>query len=521
VPDNALTMIVLLTDGRSVLASDLSNGTSVEETISRKIRQLNKGAKIPIYTLGIGFDANTEFLENIAEVSCGRTCTGLVIEDIDAEPQLREVKDHLDDVVLKKLSLEYLSGRDTSAFLPKSLTKTQFKVFHQGSSVAVSGQFNSEDPYATFAVNITGQSSEGAFAYSPPPVPFITNGCYSEAKLCTRASFEGVCLTLNSSTPSLKDLDFDDKAWSVNIDGNCAWIAYEQSGYKGQSLTMMPGAYEVLPAFMHKKISSLRIVAMKITRTARMMTEGRTTAPANSVARLWAFVTIKEALERAADDSSTKEEIERAYSLAMKYQFLTPFTDMTFNGDPNANQTAVQISTLQKMLFQKTVLTYGELSPIFYADEAAEDISSATGLMGNLQGCEDPIQCQGNFHYELYAEEVSEESPSCPECLNSPPGAEPVQEGSINCNGSITLFTKPNFEGEYLEVENVSINQLYHDTNSQRMRSIRSRGNCCWLLFDHRFFAGGTVDRFCGEREQALRRTNIGSIQRMNQIQQQ
>ena len=55
----------------------------------------------------------------------------MVIEDIDAEPQLREVKDHLDDVVLKKLSLEYLSGRDTSAFLSKSLTKTQFKVFHQ------------------------------------------------------------------------------------------------------------------------------------------------------------------------------------------------------------------------------------------------------------------------------------------------------------------------------------------------------------------------------------------------------
>ena len=62
-----------------------------------------------------------------------------------------------------------------------------------------------------------------------------------------------------------------------------------QSGYKGQSLTMMPGAYEVLPAFMHKKISSLRIVAMKITRTARMMTEGGTTAPGNSVAR-WVLI---------------------------------------------------------------------------------------------------------------------------------------------------------------------------------------------------------------------------------------
>ena len=53
-----------------------SNSTSIEETISRKIRQLNKVAKIPIFTLGIGFDANVEFLENVAEVSCGKTCTG-------------------------------------------------------------------------------------------------------------------------------------------------------------------------------------------------------------------------------------------------------------------------------------------------------------------------------------------------------------------------------------------------------------------------------------------------------------
>ena len=55
----------------------------------------------------------------------------LVIEDIDVEPQLRAVKDHLDDVVLKKLSLDYLSGLSSSAFLPKSLTKSNFKVFHQ------------------------------------------------------------------------------------------------------------------------------------------------------------------------------------------------------------------------------------------------------------------------------------------------------------------------------------------------------------------------------------------------------
>ena len=125
------------------------------------------------------------------------------------------------------------------------------------------------------------------------------------------------------------------------------------------------------------------------------------------------------------------------------------------------------------MLFQKTVLTYGELSPIFYADDAREmtgggDISSA-GLMGNLRGCEAPIQCHGNFHYEPYTDperEPASDTSSCQDCQMS----DPVQEEAIDCNGTITLFTKPNFEGESLEVDNVSINQLYHDTNSQRMR---------------------------------------------------
>ena len=55
--------------------------------------------------------------------------------------------------------------------------------------------------------------------------------------------------------------------------------------------------------------------------------------------RLWAFTTIKEALENAADNVSTTAEIEVAYSTAMKYHFLTPFTNMMFFPAPKHDPT--------------------------------------------------------------------------------------------------------------------------------------------------------------------------------------
>jgi hypothetical protein len=36
------------------------------------------------------------------------------------------------------------------------------------------------------------------------------------------------------------------------------------------------------------------------------------------------------------------------------------------------------------------------------------------------------------------------------------------------------------------------------------MRSLKSEGDCCWLLFDHRFFAGD-VERVCGDDVQEAR----------------
>ena len=56
---HTLPMIIILTDGRSVNADNA-------ETVRKEIRSLNKIPKIPIFSLGIGFDANMNILEDIA-----------------------------------------------------------------------------------------------------------------------------------------------------------------------------------------------------------------------------------------------------------------------------------------------------------------------------------------------------------------------------------------------------------------------------------------------------------------------
>ena len=59
IPENALSMIILLTDGRSATGNR-------SEAVGQEIRMLNKATKIPIFSIGVGFDANMEFLEDVS-----------------------------------------------------------------------------------------------------------------------------------------------------------------------------------------------------------------------------------------------------------------------------------------------------------------------------------------------------------------------------------------------------------------------------------------------------------------------
>jgi hypothetical protein len=74
--------------------------------------------------------------------------------------------------------------------------------------------------------------------------------------------FRGECIILSGSRPSLKDKGFSNRAASIKIVGDCAWIVCELKNYRGFNLTLLPGSYESLPD-MHRRISSLKKISIK------------------------------------------------------------------------------------------------------------------------------------------------------------------------------------------------------------------------------------------------------------------
>ncbi len=136
-------------------------------------------------------------------------------------------------------------------------------------------------------------------------------------------------------------------------------------------------------------------------------------------------------------------------------------------------------------------MTYESLQPIFFQMEDPDNDRKWKALMD----CIPPIECHGKFHIEKIA------APGVPAV--STPG----------CSGNLTVFSMPQMSGENLTITD-SIQQVYHDDQKTLLRSLKSEGKCCWLLFEYRYFSG-TVERICGDVEQLLRKKNIGSMKRI------
>ena len=136
-------------------------------------------------------------LAAFSESSCGHACVENVIDDgIDEEfsNQLKNVERHLNNLVLKNLQFHYI-GEDI--FVDETLTKTDFKAFHQGSSIAIAGQFDVDSTFPDFQYEISGQSTNGEFHEQPLPTPFVTNGCVGKATMCPKPNFGGDCISVD------------------------------------------------------------------------------------------------------------------------------------------------------------------------------------------------------------------------------------------------------------------------------------------------------------------------------------
>lgn len=495
-PENTYTIMMLITDGRAHL------NRSDAKVVRRTIRQWNKISRVPIVALGMGFDANMGILENIAEKSGAKALN--VIEDLDVEPQLANIQKHLNDVVLKNLRLQYIGNE----FDKTSITKTKFKAFHNGRSVAVAGQWfpaQQVPNFPQFEVEVTGQSSKGLFMDNLDSVPFSQNGqdCEGDITLCSEFNYQGNCIVLTMSRANLKHYNFSNQAASLKITGDCAWVAHSEAYYQGRNVTFLPGMHEAVPD-LYKDISSLKkIPVASFEEDAEEYDVSEETVydydsiiqesgGRNSlIDRVWAYMTINDVLEKLdiRPDTLTRAAVKRATALAMEYNFLTPFTDIYLT----ENSPDLDLVEPSNLIVENNFLTYKDLTPVFLA----MDDPDIARQWEALKSCNPPIRCQDGFHVEEF------------------PDVEPdtMDLDEQKCTGSISLFVKTDFEGQPF-VGNVSIHQLYHSVNSQRMRSIRVNGDCCWLLFDQRFFSGN-VEKVCGEHEQRLRLTNIGSVKRI------
>ena len=135
-PENAYTLVILLTDGRS------EPTRPDRRAAANAARRANRAARIPVFAVGIGLDADLDFLSEFCERAGGLGNAGgatvNVIEDLEAAPQLAPFRANLGRVVLKNLRLNYVGG----AFDLPSLTPTRFLAFRAGSAVAVAGRIN-------------------------------------------------------------------------------------------------------------------------------------------------------------------------------------------------------------------------------------------------------------------------------------------------------------------------------------------------------------------------------------------
>ena len=95
-------------------------------------------------------------------------------------------------MVFKDLRFNYLGD----VFVRESLTRNTFKAFHQGGSVVVAGQFDIDQLYPQFQVEVSGQAASGPYCEETEPTPFVTNGCAGEAELCSAPNFGGQCVLI-------------------------------------------------------------------------------------------------------------------------------------------------------------------------------------------------------------------------------------------------------------------------------------------------------------------------------------
>ncbi|XP_062441901.1 inter-alpha-trypsin inhibitor heavy chain H4-like [Rhea pennata] len=128
-PERSVSMIILLTDGQPT--SGETNVEVIQEDIQKAI-----GGKYALFCLGFGFDVSYKFLEKMALSNGG--IARRIYENADAALQLQGFYQEVATPILMKIKMQYPENAI------EGLTKTNFKLFFEGSEIVVSGKISNK-----------------------------------------------------------------------------------------------------------------------------------------------------------------------------------------------------------------------------------------------------------------------------------------------------------------------------------------------------------------------------------------
>ncbi|XP_028574645.2 inter-alpha-trypsin inhibitor heavy chain H4 isoform X1 [Podarcis muralis] len=144
-PDQSISMIILLTDGQP------TTGETSIDRIQRNIREANEG-KYFLYCLGFGFDVSYTFLEKMALENGG--VARRIYEDSDAALQLQGFYQEVATPILKEIEMKY----PDNAVL--EVTQNNFKLLFDGSEIVVAGKLGNDVDDLPVEIKAKGHASE-------------------------------------------------------------------------------------------------------------------------------------------------------------------------------------------------------------------------------------------------------------------------------------------------------------------------------------------------------------------------
>ncbi|XP_072574576.1 inter-alpha-trypsin inhibitor heavy chain H3 [Paramormyrops kingsleyae] len=140
-PDNSVSMIILLTDG------DPTSGVTSPVAILSNVRNAIQG-NMTLFCLGFGFNLKYNFLEVMAQQNNG--LARRIYEDSDAVLQLTGFYSEVASPLLSEVHLNYPHNA------VNRLTQHHFKQFFNGSEIVVAGQV-SDDDLQNFIFEVSAQ----------------------------------------------------------------------------------------------------------------------------------------------------------------------------------------------------------------------------------------------------------------------------------------------------------------------------------------------------------------------------